>query len=252
MARSFLTCDVEAIVDPTLPTYTPKPGGDAFPAAPYWQVACIGMLSADSELRTTRIGVVKAAGEAAILRGFAGYVDDKQPDLVTFNGRGFDLPVITARCLRHGIPFERRFQRDVSYRYTTDGHMDVADFLSDYGAGRAATLDVWSKLIGLPGKMDVAGADVATLIADGRIEDVETYCMTDVVSTWALALRTELVRGLSREACVAGLTSLLAAVDAMPRLRPFVDAIDRRKLLLVEEEGAGGFPIMAFPMEARG
>ncbi len=230
-AHSYLTFDVEAIRDATLGEYVPKPNGDAFPPAPYWRVACIGVLAADADLRTTKINVVRGSNEAEVLRGFAGYVDDREPDLVTFNGRGFDLPVITARCLRHGIQFKRRFARDVSYRYTTDGHTDVADFLSDYGAGRAATLDIWSKLIGLPGKMDVAGSDVAAMIAEGRLEDVETYCLTDVVSTWALNLRTELVRGLPRERYLVAMASLLAAADAMPRLAKFADAIDRGRLL---------------------
>lgn len=234
MPHSYLTFDVEATRDATLPEYVPKPNGDVFPPAPYWQIACIGMLSADQDLRTTKIGVVKGSDEAEILRGFTGYVDDRQPELVTFNGRGFDLPVVTARCLRHGIQFKRRFARDVSYRYTTDGHADVADFLSDYGAGRAASLDVWSKLIGLPGKMDVAGTDVATMIAEDRLEEVETYCMTDVVSTWALSLRTEFVRGLPRERYMVGMSSLLAAVDAMPRLAKFAAAIDRGRLLMAE------------------
>jgi predicted PolB exonuclease-like 3'-5' exonuclease len=122
--------------------------------------------------------------------------------LITFNGRGFDFPVLEARALKHGIPLPRYFgtgQGRSAYRgsrYSDDYHIDLCDFLSNFGAAyRRSSLDLLAKLIGLPGKYTIAGEDVEYLYRQGRLKEINQYCVTDVLQTFLLFLRVELLRG---------------------------------------------------------
>jgi predicted PolB exonuclease-like 3'-5' exonuclease len=120
--------------------------------------------------------------------------------LVTWNGRTFDLPVLAMRALHLGVPWSWYYDsRDIRYRYTDQGHLDLMDFLSDYGASRSAKLDDACRLIGLPGK-DVPGQDhidgsmVADIVAEGEVvvnmAKVARYCLQDVLQTALFFVRT--------------------------------------------------------------
>ncbi len=113
--------------------------------------------------------------------------------LVTFHGKGFDVPVLELRSLKHAVPIpgwfaERRGGVIVE-------HHDLKEILSAQGAAGAAPLDLYAKLVGLPGKEDVAGADVQALYAQGALDRIAAYCMTDVVQTFLIFLRHRLVDG---------------------------------------------------------
>lgn len=232
---SSLVLDLETVLDPCMPPYLPRSGdSDSFPPPPYWMIVCIGLLLTDDALRTRKIGVLEGS-ESEMLSKLVRCVEgpDRRPDLVTFNGRRFDLPVITARLMRHGIAMPSRFARDVNYRFTDAAHFDVSDVLTDYGAGRQASLDAWSKCIGMPGKLDVQGSDVATMVAEGYISKVQEYCMGDVVQTHALRLRFDMVRGrCDRGEYIDAMRSLIDTVEAHPRLTALSDTMDRKRLLL--------------------
>lgn len=236
-----LVLDLETILDPEMPPYMPRSGSDEFPPAPYWQIVCIGLLHADDALCTKRIGCVQGDNEHDILCNFVRTFDVlKHPDIVTFNGRRFDLPVITARLMRHGIAMPARFARDVNYRFTDAGHFDVADVVGDYGAGRHASLDAWAKMIGMPGKLDVKGADVATMVANGELAKVQEYCMADVVQTHAVRLRFDLTRGcIDRAEYLEAMRTLLLDVENHKRLGALDSAIteEMRERLMLEEHG---------------
>lgn len=239
--RSFLVLDIETVLDPELPL--PQPGGEAssLPPPPHHQIVVIGVLWLDANHRVQRLGVIgDGKGEAAMLADFAHFLDERAPDLVTWNGRGFDLPVIAARCLRHGVVLRHYYgDREVRYRFSTAGHYDVMDYLADFGAARPAKLDTAARLVGMPGKVGVDGKDIGPMIHAGRLADVQAYCLTDVVQTAAVFLRLELVRGaLSREAYLDAMRSLLAQVDGDPRLAALLPGTNRARLLL-EEGGAG-------------
>lgn len=230
----YMTLDLETVTDPGMPAYAPRSGDDTFPPAPYWQIVCIGQLWADDQKMTKAIGIRCLEGsERDMLSRLVRDVDKHRPELVTFNGRRFDLPVISARCMRHGVAFPARFGVDVTHRYREEGHLDIADVLTDHGAGKHASLDAWAKLIGMPGKLDACGADVAQMVAEGRLADVQTYCMGDVVQTWAVRLRFDLVRGrLDCEAYLVAMRSLVDAVAAHPRLLALAEAMNLKRLLL--------------------
>jgi predicted PolB exonuclease-like 3'-5' exonuclease len=120
--------------------------------------------------------------------------------LVTWNGRTFDLPVLSTRALYLGVPWGWYYEdRDVRYRYSDKGHLDLMDFLSDYGASRSMKLDDAVRMMGLPGKnipgeehMD--GSMVGDLVARGDVPankaKIARYCLQDVLQTALLFART--------------------------------------------------------------
>jgi predicted PolB exonuclease-like 3'-5' exonuclease len=113
--------------------------------------------------------------------------------LVTFHGKGFDLPVLELRSLKHAIPTPAWFSG--ARRPGVTDHWDLKELLSAPASGGAAPLDLYAKLVGLPGKEDVAGEDVQALYAAGALDRIAAYCMTDVVQTYLLFLRCRLVDG---------------------------------------------------------
>jgi len=234
--RSYLVLDIETVIDPELPISTKvEQQPPALPPPPYHQVVVIGLLWLDSSCHVIRMGVIgEPKNERQVLLDFVKFVEDRRPDLVTYNGRGFDLPVIVSRCLRHGIAFRHYFQgADVRYRYTPAGHMDLMDYMSDFGAARAVSLDTMAKLIGLPGKVGVDGKDVGPMVHAGRVSEVEAYCLCDVVQTAGLFLRVQLVRGeLELEAYRGAMHTLLGKIGEDERLKPVHEGLDRSRLLL--------------------
>ena len=139
--------------------------------------------------------------------------------------------------LRHGISFPHYYgTRDVRYRFSPTGHLDLMDFLTDFGASRASRLDVMARIIGMPGKVGVAGKDVGPLIHAGKLGEVQAYCLCDVVQTTGLFLRVQLLRGqLDRDGYRAAMTGLLAQIEEDERLHPVTEGADRARLLLEEE-----------------
>jgi predicted PolB exonuclease-like 3'-5' exonuclease len=182
-----------------------------------------------------RLGVVgEHKEEGEMLADFAQWLDAKKPTVVTWNGRGFDMPVITSRALRHGVPMPWWFtDRNTRYRYSTDGHFDLMDFLADFGATKNARLDVYAKLVGFPGKVGVDGSQVAPLVHAGKMDEVNAYCLCDVAQTAAIFLRVELLRGTIDRPRYRDLArTLLGFVDEQPRLAPIADKIDRARFLI--------------------
>ena len=236
VARSYLILDIETILDPELPI-AESSEAERLPAPPHHKVVAIGALSMGEQYDARKLGCVgESKDEAGILSDFAKFLEERRPTLVTYNGRGFDLPVIATRCLRHGIPLRHYYtSRDVQYRFSPDGHLDLMDFLSDHGAAKPAKLDILAKLCGLPGKVGVDGKDVGPLVHAGRIQEVRDYCLCDVVQTAGVFLRTELLRGqLDREQYRQAMRTLLDFVDADPRVAPVAQALNRSRLLLEE------------------
>jgi predicted PolB exonuclease-like 3'-5' exonuclease len=237
MDRSYLVLDIETILDPELPI-SESSVVERLPAPPHHQIVAIGVLWLDQNYSVLRIGVIgEGKGEAAALNDFARFTEERQPHLVTYNGRGFDLPVLASRCLRHGIPFRYYYQvRDVRYRFTPDGHLDLMDFICDFGASRSARLDVVAKLCGMPGKVGVDGKDVGPLVHAGQIDQVRAYCLCDVVQTAGVFLRVQLLRGeLTPLAYQEAMAGLIAAARAEPRVAPVVNAWNEARLRLSEQ-----------------
>lgn len=236
MARSYLVLDIETVPDPTIPWDAAR---DGFPPAPHHQVVAVAVLWLDEDLGFKRMGVFGAAAaptgdpEARVLADFTRFVGREHCHLVTFNGRGFDLPVLIHRCLRHGVSFHAYYHdRDYRYRYSEHGHIDLADLLTDHGAARRASLGSVSQLVGLPGALPVDGSMIAALHRDGRADEIRAHCLQDVVRTAFVFLRFELLRGrLDRHGYLERAHVLWQAALEEPRVEPVLAGADRERLL---------------------
>ena len=134
-----------------------------------------------------------------MLADFSSFVEQRRPHLVTYNGRGFDLPVIMLRCLRHGVPLHFFFNdRTTATAYTDAGHIDLYDFLSEHGAARVGSLDAIARVIGLPGKVGVDGSQVEGLYNAGQIQLIKNYCLIDVAQTAFVLLALSPAAGRAR------------------------------------------------------
>ena len=118
MASSYLVLDIETVLDPELPI---SQAGEVerLPAAPHHKVMVLGALLFDQMYQVRRIAVLaEGKDESGVLFDFARLMEERRPCLVTFNGRGFDMPVIASRCLRYGITFRHYYHtRDVRYMH---------------------------------------------------------------------------------------------------------------------------------------
>lgn len=179
--------------------------------------------------------------ERELLEAFSRTMIKREADLVTWNGRQFDVPVLMLRSLRYGIACPWYYQnREARKRYTEDGHCDLADQLSDNGATwPPLALDGVARMAGLPGKYgDIDGAGVEAAFAAGRHYDIGSYCLADAVQTAFLFLRWQLLKGnVAIEEYRAVTAELLAKVAVEPRLNDFVSRVDH-KVLLLERDAA--------------
>lgn len=138
--------------------------------------------------------------ERELIANFADEMAKIPATVVTWNGRQFDLPVLNLRALKLGVPWPWYYaERGVRYRYSEEGHVDLMDVFSDYGACRFAKLDEIAKLIGLPGKTDMDGSKVADIVALGddaaRMAEVRRYCGHDVLQTALVFIRSRFHMG---------------------------------------------------------
>ncbi len=160
------------------------------------------MRSRDS-LKVWSLGDEGATEKVLIERFFDG-LDKFTPDLVSWNGAGFDLPVLHYRSLLHGVTAARYWEMgdsDHSFRFSNYlsrfhwRHMDLMDILSGFqGRGRASLNDI-ATLLGFPGKLGMHGADVWPAYLQGGLARIRDYCETDVLNTYLIFLRFELLRG---------------------------------------------------------
>ena len=239
MGRSYVVLDIETVLDPELPL-SEASEAERLPAPPHHQIVVIGALLLGADYAVQRIGILgEGKDESSILRDFARFLEKYKPDLVTYNGRGFDLPVIAARCLRHGVPLRHYYRsRDVRYRFSPDGHLDLMDYIADFGAAKPSKLDVIAKLCGMPGKVGVEGKDVGPMVFAGRLDEVKSYCLCDVAQTAAVFLRVQLLRGeLDAEPYRVAMRGLIAAVRADARLAPVASGMNEERLLAAFSPG---------------
>jgi len=179
------------------------------------------------------------AEEAELVRRFFDGIERYSPELVSWNGSGFDLPVLHYRGLRHGIAAPRYWETgdaDRDFRYNNYlsryhwRHIDVMDVLAGFQPRAAARLDEIAVLLGLPGKLGMSGERVWDEWRQGRVEKVRDYCETDVLNTWLVFLRFEQMRGRMTAAEREQEEALVAETlrhDGRPHLLEFLDAWGR-------------------------
>jgi predicted PolB exonuclease-like 3'-5' exonuclease len=111
--------------------------------------------------------------------------------IVTFNGRGFDLPLLEMAAFRYGIAAPA-----ILGERTDDWHLDLMDWLTNHGEIRlSGGLNLLAKLLGKPGKMEVTGNKVYRMWLDAKIDAINDYCLCDTLDTYFVFLRTRVMAG---------------------------------------------------------
>jgi len=166
-------------------------------------VAISVVLRSNDQLKVWSLGD-KQANEREIIERFYAGIEKYCPNLISWNGGGFDLPVLHYRALLHGIAapcYWETGESEQAFRWNNYlsryhyRHMDLMDILSGYQSRACAPLDEIATLLGFPGKMGMSGALVWEYFQQGEIEAIRNYCETDVLNTYLVYLRFELMRG---------------------------------------------------------
>jgi hypothetical protein len=178
-------------------------GSDFLPHEQQRVVAVSCVLRARDSLRVWSLGDPQS-GEAELVQRFFDGIERYTPDLVSWNGGGFDLPVLHYRAMRWGIAAPRYWEtgaEDQSFRFNNYlsrfhwRHVDLMDVLSGYQSRARASLASVAALLGLPGKLGFSGAQVWDAWLAGNLDGIRRYCETDVLNTWLIYLRFERMRG---------------------------------------------------------
>ena len=199
-------------------------GSDFLPSHLHRVVVISCVLRNDEGIRVFSIGEPEVGEAGAIQRFFDG-INKYVPQIVSWNGRGFDLPVLASRALVHGVSaacFWDTGADNKDFKWSNyinrfhDRHIDLMDVLALYG-GRGSPLDELARLAGFPGKIGVGGAAVWDSYRAGKIEAIRNYCEADTVNTYLLFLRFQLMRcAYSAERYEAECQLLRAALDKRP------------------------------------
>ena len=144
------------------------------------------------------------APEEELVRRFFDGVERYTPTLVSWNGRGFDLPVLHYRALLHGVSAPAYWENgdnEQAFRWNNylnrfhQRHTDLMDVLAGYEQRAFAPLDDLAVMLGLPGKMGMSGAQVWDCHLAGDIGSIRNYCETDALNTYLIYLRYLLLCG---------------------------------------------------------
>jgi len=181
-----------------------RQGSDFLPLYQHRIVAISVVLSSSNDLKIWSLGSPTSDEEELVQRFFDG-LDKYSPELVSWNGAGFDLPVLHYRSLLHGVPSPRYWEmgdEDRSFRYNNYlnkyhwRHIDLMDVLSGFQPRAKAGLNDIAVMLGFPGKLGMQGDQVWDYYQQGEIEKIRDYCETDALNTYLIFLRFQHIRGL--------------------------------------------------------
>ncbi|MDI9819718.1 MULTISPECIES: 3'-5' exonuclease [unclassified Legionella] len=167
-------------------------------------VAISLVLSQGTQVKVWSLGDEHSDEKDLIQRFFSG-IEKYTPTLVSWNGSGFDLPVLHYRALLHGISATTYWENGENRQHFRWNnylsrfhyrHLDLMDVLAGYQNKAFAPLDEIASMLGFPGKMGMSGAKVWQQYACGNLKNIRDYCETDVLNTYCVYLRFELMRGI--------------------------------------------------------
>jgi len=237
--QSLLVFDLETVPDTAILPAGRDP--EAFPKPIQHQVVSLGYLLArihrEGEYERYQIRHFGAVGwdrrrEAEIIAGFWQIMEQHRPRVVSWNGRGFDIPVLKQRSLVHGLSAATWHRTDprfgYDYRYNPAWHCDLMDVLCDQGASSRLGMAEAAVALGLPGKIESHGSEVGDLAGSGDFERINRYCEGDVLNTYVLYLRwaffSTRMSADSHNASITNLQEYITAVrETRPHLGEFLD-----------------------------
>ncbi len=180
-----------------------KKSGSTFLPIAFHKVVTISAVVSDDEFNFLKVGSFPKSltdtNERDILSNFLTFIDNQKPKLVSFNGRGFDLPMLFLRAMKYNLSCKSFFHSDkwegYRARYSESMNLDLLDSISHFGAVRGLKLDTICTMAGIPGKFDVAGDQVFELFFDGELNKIIEYCESDVLNTYLVMLKYEILKG---------------------------------------------------------
>lgn len=177
--------------------------GNPFPRQPFHKIVAISFVEARIErdsrgrenyiLTDVRSGGTEGATEEELVRGVFSYLGKRTPRIVSYNGRGFDLPVLKYRAMKYGVSAPWLYKSGDKWncytsRYCEDWHCDLMETLSDFGASARCKMNEICSVTGIPGKIGVDGSKVTELFDKKKVKEIRDYCETDVLNTYLLYL----------------------------------------------------------------
>ncbi|WP_331775638.1 3'-5' exonuclease [Sulfurospirillum sp. 1612] len=180
--------------------------GSSFLPLPYHKIITISAVIADDYGTFKKVSSIEGANEKEMIKNFLVFIDRQNPKLISFNGRSFDMPLLMIRAMKYSLSCPAYFEVDNNmlnknkwdnyrYRFSNRFHIDLMDHISEFGAARGLKLDVLCTMIGAPGKYDVKGDQVMELYYADELEKIQEYCESDVLNTYWLFLKYELLKG---------------------------------------------------------
>lgn len=179
--------------------------GSGFLPHPFHKIVAISAVIADDFGMFSKVNSIEGNEEKELIEAFLSFLDSHEPKLVSFNGRGFDMPLLMLRALQYNITCKAYFEvenreknknkwENYRSRYSDRFHVDLLDALGDFGAVRGLKLDHVCSMSGLPGKYDVSGDQVMELFFNNELTKIKEYCESDVLNTYWLYLKHELLK----------------------------------------------------------
>lgn len=180
-----------------------KVGHDFLPLHLHQIVAISIVFKQQDRVKVWSVGT-ESCSESELIQRFFNGISQYTPTLISWNGSGFDLPVLHYRSLLHGIAAPQYWETGENiqtfkwnnylnrYHYR---HLDLMDVLASYNARANAPLDEVATMLGFPGKMGMSGANVWQQYQAGNLKAIRDYCETDVLNTYCVYLKFELIRG---------------------------------------------------------
>lgn len=171
-----------------------------FMRLPLQRIVCISALYVkDGQLSLFSLTADKLSEEQILSKFFRAFKDvESLPQLISWNGSGFDIPVLIYRAMQYDLAAPWLFEegsRITNMRYDNyvnrfhTRHLDLMDRFSQYGGSRREAMDVVARLYGLPSKTDIDGSMVGALVANNDWHTLSIYCESDVMNTWLIYLR---------------------------------------------------------------
>jgi predicted PolB exonuclease-like 3'-5' exonuclease len=180
--------------------------GSSFLPIPFHKLISICAVITDDYGRFERVSCIDGKDEKELIENFLNFINSKNPKLVSFNGRVFDMPMLLVRAMKYSLSVPAYFEVEnralnkskwdnYRYRYSDRFHVDLMDHIGEFGAVRGLKLDLLCSMMGIPGKYDVSGEQVLELYYKDELQKINEYCQSDVLNTYWLYLKYELLKG---------------------------------------------------------
>ncbi len=200
--------DLYQMTQEALSDYAESNNGSTFLPLPYHKVVAISAVVADDYGNFIKVGDFgeDSEHEVDIISHFFATIERSNPKLVSFNGRGFDMPMLLLRAMKYNLSFPSWFEsnnkalnkskwENYRVRYSENFHLDLYDTLGNFGATRTLKLDTICTMANLPGKYDISGDQVTELFYSNKLDKIKEYCQSDTLNTYWLWLKYELLKG---------------------------------------------------------